>query len=131
MTATYNFGLHILATLPPWLAAFLVGWAFSVGVTHSIKFTLPVRWCQDTREIIARVTAVLSAALPAGLYYAGQPDAQPGPLALVMFGTGIWSPLAFALLMGGLRRWPRGEWIADVLSGDKRGVLKAKFGGAP
>lgn len=129
MTATYNFGLHVLATLPAWVAAFLVGWIFSVGLTQSVKFTMPVRWCADTREIVARVLAVLSAAMPAGIYYASTPNAEPAALALVMLGTGIWSPIAFSLLMAGLRRWPRFEWVADVLSGDKRGVLAAKLRG--
>lgn len=124
----WNTGLHLLATMPAWLAAFLIGWAVSVGLTQGLKFALPVGAPEGLREAAARWLAFLSAAVPAGawLYDAGSSGLA---VALVAIGTGAWSPIAYALLIAGLRRFDRTAWIADVLSGDKRGVVKAKLRG--
>lgn len=127
MTAFWNTLLHMLNTMPGWLAAVLVGWAISVGLTQGLKFALPVRWCPDGRELTARIVAFASAAFPAWLYYAGQPDAQAVTGLLVAVGSGLWSPLAFAILQAVLRRFA--PWLADALSGDKRGVVAAKLKG--
>lgn len=127
MTTSWNTLLHVLNTMPAWLAAVLVGWAISVGFTQGLKFALPVRWCPDGRELTARIVAFLSAALPAWLYYAGQDGAQPMAGFLVAIGSGFWSPLAFAILQAVLRRFA--PWLADALSGDKRGVVAAKLKG--
>src|SRR5690606_15171718 len=129
MTAAWNFVVHVLDTMPAWLAAILVGWAISVGVTQGFKFTLPVGWCEDWRELAARIVAFLSAALPAGAYYASQPDPHPIAAFLIMAGSGLWSPLAFAILQAVLRRYA--PWLADVLSADKRGVVATKLRGGP
>lgn len=126
--SAWNTALHLLATLPPWLAAFLIGWAVSVGLTQGLKFALPVGAPEGLREAAARWLAFLSAAVPAGawLYDAGGSGLA---VALVAIGTGAWSPVAYALLIAGLRRFERTAWIADVLSGDKRGVVAAKLRG--
>jgi len=129
MTATYNFALHVFQTLPSWLAAVLVGWAISTGITQSVKFTMPLKVDPDIREMIARVLAFLSAAIPAGMYYADQPGANPAALVLVMTGAGLWSPIAYAILQAVLRRYL--PWVAEALSGDSRGVLAAKLRGDP
>lgn len=131
MTAFWNALLHILNTMPAWLASILVGWAMSVGLTQGLKFSLPVRWCPDGRELTARIVAFLSAAVPAGAYYANQPDPSPITTFMVMAGAGVWSPLAFAGLQWGLRLSPKTAGLADVLSGDKRGVVAAKLKGKP
>lgn len=127
MTATWNFVLHVLNTMPAWLAAILVGWAISIGLTQGAKFALPVRWCPDYRELAARLLALLSSAIPAGLYYVHQPEATPVLALLVMAAAGLWSPLAFALLQAVLRRYL--PWLADALSADKRGVVASKLRG--
>lgn len=127
--SAWNSALHVLATLPPWFAAVLVGWAISIGLTQGLKFALPVSWCPDGRELTARVVALLSASLPAGLYYAQTPGAQAAALVLVMIGAGLWSPLAFAVLQAVLRRFA--PWLADALSADKRGVVAEKLRGKP
>ena len=128
MTAAWNFVLHVLNTLPAWLAALLVGWAISVGLTQSLKFAIPVHFCEDWRELISRLVAFMSAAFPAGLYYLTDPTAAPAVAFLVMLAAGVWSPLAFAILQWALRTNAKTAGLADVLSGDTRGVLKAKLG---
>ena len=129
MTATWNFVLHVLNTMPAWLASILVGWAISVGLTQTVKFALPVSLAVDLRNALARCLAFLSAAVPAGAYYATQPEPNPGPALLIMLAAGLWSPFAFAILQAVLRRyWP---WLADALSADKRGVVAAKLRGEP
>lgn len=124
-------GLQILDTMPPALAAFIVGWAFSVGITQPVKASLPAIWHQLDRELIVRLLAFFSAMLPAGLYYARAEGSQPEMLWLVMVGTGLWSPIAYALLIAFLRRGGRESFVADVLSGDKRGVIVSKLRGRP
>lgn len=128
---TWNAGLRMLDSMPPWLAAFIVGWVASIAITHAFKYTLPLSWWAEIREGLTRGVAVLSAMLPAGFYYAEQPDTSLTGLLLVMVITGGWSPLAYALLVAWLRRSEKRAWIADVLSGDKRGVLAAKLRGEP
>jgi len=129
MTTFWNTLLHVLNTMPAWLASILVGWAMSVGLTQGLKFSLPVRWCPDGRELTARIVAFLTAAVPAGLYYASRPEPEPVSAFLVMAAAGAWSPLAFAILQWALRLSPKTAGLADVLSGDKRGVVAAKLKG--
>jgi hypothetical protein len=127
----WNGLLHVLTTLPPSFAALLVGWSFSIGLTQSVKFLMPSSIDEDIRELTTRLLAGFSAAMAAGVYYAAADGSRPEDLILVMLFTGVWSPLAFALLQGALRRSPRTAWIADVLSGDVRGVIAAKLRGDP
>jgi hypothetical protein len=115
-----------LANLPVWAQSFLIGWAFSIGVTQSLKFLFPEFMPAPWREAASRWIAFLTAALPAGLWMLAA-DASPLACWLMAIGTGAWSPIAYALLIAFLRRFPKLSWIADVLSGDKRGVLAAKF----
>lgn len=122
MTAIWNFGLHAIDTMPAWLAAFLVGWAVSVGITHAFKYMLPVRWNEWLREDMTRSVAVVSGFIPAFLWM-GEAGASLLSMSLTGLVTGLWSPTAYALLIAGLRRHPRLAWAADVLSADKRGVL--------
>ena len=126
----WNTALHLLATLPPWLAAFLIGWGFSIGVTQFIKFALPETYPRAWREATCRWIAFITAAVPAGAWLQQQGGAAIA-VAIVTVAAGAWSPTAYALLIGGLRRWGRTAWIADVLSQDKRGVLAAKLRGDP
>jgi hypothetical protein len=130
MTALWDSAMHIAATMPLWLAAFLIGWGFSVGVTQGMKFTLPEAYPPAWREAMSRWVAFLTAALPAGAWMV-QGDASPLSVALVTLSAGAWSPIAYALLIGGLRRSTRTAWVADVLSQDKRGVIAAKLRGEP
>lgn len=125
----WEFVLHVLSTMPASLAAFLIGWSFSVATTQPVKFLMPLMWRPDDRELISRVVAMLSAMIPAGLYYAQAKGANPALLWLVMVGTGLWSPIAFALLIAWLRRGGRHSFVADVLTGDKRGVIVSKLRG--
>lgn len=119
---------HVLDTMPPWLAAFLLGWLTSVAVTQMVKFLLPRGWWAELREDLTRFVAFMAAALPA-LFYVGQ--AGYGSLGMLLQAviTGVWAPLAYALLVAWLRRRPGLAWIADVLSGDVRGVIAAKLKG--
>lgn len=130
MTAAWNFFVHVLGTMPIWLAAFLVGWAMSVSITHGFKFILPVSMPDWLREDLTRFVAFMSGAIPSGWWAA---DAGYGILGVSVQAvvTGVWSPVAFALLMAWLRRTERWAWVADVLSADKRGVLAAKLRGDP
>lgn len=128
MKTIWDFAMHVLSTMPAWLAAFLIGWAFSVGVTQGIKFTMPEAYPAGWREAMSRWVAFLTAAVPAGAWVQ-QAGGSALVIVLVTLFTGIWSPIAYALLIAGLRRWPAAAWIADVLSQDKRGVIAAKFKG--
>lgn len=116
----WNTLIHILNTMPAWLAAVLIGWAVSAGVTQTFKFAMPVTADGQMRETIARVLAVVVAALVAGAWYAERGGSATGVI-LVSVGAGVWSPIAFSLLQAVLRRW--WPWAADVLSGDVRGKL--------
>lgn len=119
----WRAGLNVLETMPAWLAAFLVGWVISVGLTQPAKFMIPRDWPPDDREELSRLIAFFSAMLPAGVYYANANGTSYAHLWMVMLGAGLWSPIAFALLIAFLRRGGRESLIADVLSGDKRGVI--------
>lgn len=121
MKSAWDFAVHVLNTMPPWLAAILVGWAISVGMTQASKFALPLSVNEGVRELVARLLAFTSAAIPAGVYYTSR-SSDSAAAALVMIGAGLWSPLAFAVLQAALRRYF--PWLADVLSADKRGKLK-------
>lgn len=119
---------HVLDTMPPWLAAFLLGWLTSVAVTHAFKFTMPLAWWPELREDMTRFVAFVAAATPA-MFYVGAAGYGPLGMALQAIITGVWAPLAYALLIAYLRRGGRESFIADVLTGDKRGVLAAKLRG--
>ncbi len=117
-----------------WVASFLVGWAGSVGVTHSLK--LAARrlnlMAPDTLAIASWVVAVLSA-LAFSAAYAVEAKASTASVLLVSTFTGIWSPIAFTGLQRFLRASPEiGKrkgfgWVpdltgvADWLSADKSG----------
>lgn len=111
--------LSFTAALPLWLAAILIGWAISAGVTQALKFAMPLRWPEELRHEIAYAVALFSAGIPAGLWMI---DGGAGYVAmsLTAVAAGLWSPIAFSLLQRGLRASPRTVWIADVLSGDVR-----------
>lgn len=126
MKATWDFIIHVLGTMPPWLASVLVGWALSIGLTQTAKFTLPLSLSANFRHVASRVLAFASAAVPAGLYYWQQHPSFTG-LVLVSVAAGVWSPMAFAITQAVLRRYF--PWLADALSGDKRGVVAAKLRG--
>lgn len=119
---------HALGTMPAWLAAVLIGWAVSAGVTQTVKFWMPLSVSSGQREATARVVAVLTAAVAAAAYMVER-DGTAVAVALVAVAAGVWSPLAFAMLQAVLRQW--WPWAADVLSGDVRGVLvgRARKGG--
>lgn len=130
--SAWNTALHILATLPPWLAAGLIGWVGSIAFTQPLKFLMPLGWDSETRAVTARVLASLSAFGFTVLgYQAVAPDASGAAVIVTALLTALWSPMAYSLLVRGLRRHPRTEWIADVLSGDVRGVLAGKPRGEP
>lgn len=132
ITSAWNTLLHVLNTLPPWLAAGLIGWSGSIAVTQPVKFLMPLGWDSEMRAVAARVLASLSAfAFTVLGYSAIAPGASGAALMLVALLTAVWSPIAFALLLAGLRRHPRTAWAADVLSGDVRGVLAGKPRGEP
>lgn len=123
MNALWDALLHALESMPAWLAAVLIGWGISVGVTQTVKFWMPLRWDPYLREDVARGVAVMSASFPA-LLYAMHRDQPALIIMLTATGAGLWSPLAFALLQAALKRyWP---WAADVLSQDVRGHLVGK-----
>jgi len=117
MQAVFDFILHALAELPNWLAAVFVGWFISVGLTQSIKFLVPVSVYHGYREQLCRLIAILTASLPSGWWYAAH-GGDGADLVLVTMGSGVWSPLAFAMLQAVLKRW--WPWAADVLSQDIR-----------
>ena len=121
--AGWNTLIHILNTMPTWLAAILVGWGVSAGITQTLKFSLPVDADEGLRHIVTRVVAVVTAAIIAGSWHA-EFSGPPIITAMVAVGAGVWSPIAFALLQAVLRRW--WPWAADVLSGDVRGALWGK-----
>lgn len=126
MKATWDFAMHVLGTMPVWLAAMLVGWGLSWGLTQTLKFAVPETVDARLRHVLNQALAFLSAAVPAGLYY-WQHDQTFTGLVLVAVAAGVWSPMAFAILQAVLRRFF--PWLADALSGDKRGVIAAKLRG--
>lgn len=114
---------HGLNQMPGWLAAVLIGWAVSAGVTQTFKFFLPLSVLPEQREPMTRLVAVLVAAVAAALVMVDRGGGAVS-VVLVAIAAGVWSPLAFAMLQAVLRRW--WPWAADVLSGDVRGVLAGK-----
>lgn len=121
MQAAFDFLIHALSSLPDWLAAILVGWAFSAGLTQSLKFLTPLSIYHGYREQITRLVAMLSAAIPAGILYDLLGGHPPEAVLWVALGAGLWSPLAFAILQAVLKRYA--PWLADVLSQDVRGAI--------
>lgn len=120
-----------------WFASFLVGWASSVAVTHSLKMgNRRFRWMlPDTLALASWVLAMLSAFVFAAAY-AREAGASPGGLLLVSIFTGLWSPIAFTGLQRFLRASPEiGKrkgfgWVpdltgvADWLSADQSGKVE-------
>lgn len=121
----WRTALQLIDTTPPWLAAIVIGWVISIGITQSVKFVVPVRdelgerW-DVQREAVTRLIAFLSGFTPAVAY--GLTEGL-GMVVSILCGViaGVWSPVAFALLQRVLRRW--WPWAADVLSSDVRGVI--------
>lgn len=111
---------HGLNQMPGWLAAVLIGWAVSAGVTQTAKFFMPLAVPEQAREAMTRFIAVLTAAVAAALAMVDR-GGNSMEIVLVAIGSGVWSPVAFAMLQAVLRRW--WPWAADVLSADVRGVL--------
>lgn len=128
MRETIDTIYHALGTMPAWLAAVLIGWAVSAGVTQTVKFFMPLSISAEQREPMTRLVAVLVAAVAAALVMV---DRGGGALAIgiVAVAAGAWSPLAFSMLQAVLRRW--WPWAADVLSSDSRGVLSGNRRTAP
>lgn len=111
--------LHV-ATAWPSLAAFLAGWAFSVGLTMPVKkLLLPRRWDVADRDLAVRLIAFFSAMVPAGVVYV-ELGGSEGLVWLVMVFTGLWSPVAYALTILWLRTRKAVFWskVADFLSAD-------------
>lgn len=132
MKTIWDTAMHILGTMPPWLAAGLIGWIGSIAFTQPIKFLMPLRWDSEARAVAARVLASLSAFAFTALGYAAvAPGASGAAVLLTAMLTALWSPMAYSLLVRGLRQYPRTAWIADVLSGDVRGVLSGQPRGEP
>ena len=121
---------HALGTMPAWLAAVLIGWAVSAGITQTVKFFMPLDTPEAAREAMARSIAVMTAAAAAALVMIDR-GGNSLAVALVAIASGVWSPLAFAMLQAVLRQW--WPWAADVLSGDVRGVVtgRARKGAEP
>lgn len=124
MQTVFDFIMHALSSLPGWLAAILVGWAVSVGVTQAVKFLLPLSIYHGYREQATRLVAMLSAAIPAGLTFGMVGGKPPEAVLWVAIGAGLWSPLAFAILQAVLKRYA--PWLADVLSQDVRGQTDSR-----
>lgn len=118
VTGGSDAALHVAQSWPS-LAAFLAGWAFSVGFTMPVKKRLLRRWNADDRDLMVRGIAFLSAMIPSGVVYTelGGSDVF---LLLVMIFTGLWSPIAYKLLVLWLRSRKTSFWtkVADFLSGD-------------
>lgn len=118
MQALWDALMH--ATERPWVAAVLIGWALSAGITQAFKFMLPLASKPAGRELLTRLVAVVSAAVPAAVYMSA--ESQPiMRIVMTTIGAGLWSPFAFALIQAALRHW--WPWAADALSQDVRGVL--------
>jgi Mn2+/Fe2+ NRAMP family transporter len=124
MQSAFDFIMHALAGLPEWLAAVLIGWAFSAGVTQALKFLTPLSMYHGHREQVTRVIAMLTASIPAGMVYGVLGGKPPEAVLWVAIGAGLWSPLAFAILQAVLKRYA--PWLADVLSQDVRGQTDAR-----
>ena len=115
MTAIYDFLLHVNNTVPPWVVAALLGWLVSITITQAIKFAMLLHWDALLREGVARLVAFGSAAFTVIWL---MPTFEGLILALAV---GVWSPLAFWLLMKSLDgRFPGAR---DFLSGDVRGFM--------
>jgi hypothetical protein len=115
MTGLYDLFLHIIATTPRWAVAILLGWVMSITITQPLKFIMPIEWSSNLREWVARVIAFATACITTVIYL-------PTMLGWALgFIVGVWSPVAYFLVMKIIsHRWP---WLADVFSGDVRGVL--------
>lgn len=114
MEAIYNSILSMVEHAPVWLQAAAGGLLLSWLVVQSVKFMFPITWPSELRKegawLIAFGTAFLTV-----IYIMGFPAG-----AFIGLLCGFGSPIAFALLMNFLRwKWPS---VADVLSGDTRGV---------
>lgn len=131
MKTFWDIVMHVVATMPWWLAAFLVGWVSSIGTTHPLKVGLRrfTTVSAENRGLIAWATAALSGFAYAAIT-ASYLEAKPAGALLVAMITGTWSPLAFAGLQRFLRASPKIRqtpgfgWlpdltgVADWLSGD-------------
>jgi Mn2+/Fe2+ NRAMP family transporter len=124
MQTAFDFIMHALSSLPDWLAAILIGWAFSAGVTQALKFLTPLSVYHGYREQVTRVIAMLTASIPAGMVYGVLGGKPPEAVLWVAIGAGLWSPLAFAILQAVLKRYA--PWLADVLSQDVRGQTDSR-----
>lgn len=115
MTAIYDLFLHIYKTTPPELSAMLMAWVVSVTITQPLKFILPLNWWPRLREGLTQGSAFLTAFVTC---FALLPTKMG---ALLGFVVGIWSPVAYYLLVRVLgRQYP---WLQDILSGDVRSAL--------
>lgn len=126
MIAIWNNILHVLNTLPVWLAAILVGWAMSFSITHAFKFMVPHSVDEALRHDLSRIVAFMSGAAFAAWWAVEAKYGLMGITAVAVF-SGIWSPVAYALAVAALRKSSKTAWIADILTADKRGVLIAKM----
>ena len=108
-------GLYNLIPFP--VIACIAGWLASIGITHTLKFSLPLEWPPRTRGLLSQGTAFWSA-------FATVMYLIPGnPYRLVLAAlTGLWSPMAFAGFMWWLKSKGYND-AADILSGDVRGKL--------
>lgn len=135
MITIWNNLLSMLAVW--WVSAFLVGWAASVAMTHSLKLAnRRFRWMlPDTLALASWVLAMLSAFVFSALY-AIEAEATARATVLVAVFTALWSPIAFKGLQRFLRASPeigkrRGfGWVpdltgvADWLSADQSGKVE-------
>lgn len=126
MSALWNALLHVLNTIPAWLAAAVIGWVASIAITQPAKFLMPVGWDSELRAVVARALASVSAFVATAFAFrALAPDGALAGMILAALVTGLWSPIAYSLLVAGLRRSDRLAWIADILSGDVRGGVRS------
>ena len=111
------------AAIPVEARVCLLAWLCSAGATQWFKFQLPLTWSPLLRGTLVRLVAF---GVGAGVVLL----LIKGALAYVLAAiVGFWSPIAYPLLVIIIEdRFP---FLADLMSGDIRGVLKGDVKTAP
>ena len=114
--STWDTILHMLATVPDWVAPIAMAWLISVALTQALKASIGA--IPDShRNLILRTVAASSAVVVCWALWSD--TGLPAGTGIVAgLAVGLWSPLSWAILTRVVgTRWPH---LRDILAADGR-----------
>ena len=103
--------VEVVNTAPPWLAASVLTWGITVGVTQTVRAFVPPAWPKLRRHALLSLVAILSALAVTQPLIGGAWGAAVGVC------VGLWAVgMYYAAVKITCKRWP---WLCERITWDK------------